>query len=202
VTELVIGSRRPRRQRRLRGLGIAAGLGLLAVVVCYFIYSRVVRYPEPTGEMPAGAVAAGPLSDGASEWALFWGGECSLAHAGQLAVLRAVGKPHTLGACHGRLLAGAVIDSTAPLSAAIRAAVPDDGILGGARRGSRLRWRLRLLDDGIPPARLEEIEWSAPAAGRCRSTSWCERTRRSMSALRPVMDRESITARWRGRSRS
>jgi hypothetical protein len=157
VSELVIGSRRPKQQRRLRSLAIAAGLALLASLVCYFIYRRVVSYPEPTAELPSVAVSAGPAPHGAGEWALFWGRECSLSHLGQLAVLRAVGKPHTLGACHGRLLGRAVTDATAPLSAVIRAAIPDEGLFGETRRGPRLRWRLRLLDDGTPPARIEEV---------------------------------------------
>jgi len=133
------------------------GLVLLAVLVCYFIYGRVVRYPEPTGTMPEGALRAGPAQGGGAAWALYWGGECSLAHTGQLAVLRVVGKPHTLGACHGRLLGAAVTDATAPLASVILAAVPDDGIFGSARRGARLRWRLRLLDEGTPAAQLEEM---------------------------------------------
>ena len=158
MTELVIGSRRPRRQRRLRSLAIGVGLVVLAAVVCYFIYGGVVRYPEPSGEMPDGPLSAGPAPHGASgEWALFWGGECSLSYMGRLAVLRVVGKPHTVGACQGRLLGRAVTEATAPLAAAIGAAVPDTGILGEARRGPRLRWRLRLLADSLPAAQLEEI---------------------------------------------
>ena len=81
MTELVIGSRRPRRQRRLRSLAIGVGLMLLATLVLYFIYARVVRYAEPSGEMPVGLVRAGPAPNaGGGEWALFWGGECSLSH--------------------------------------------------------------------------------------------------------------------------
>ena len=158
MTELVIGSRRPRRQRRLRSLAIGVGLMLLATLVLYFIYARVVRYAEPSGEMPVGPVRAGPAPNaGGGEWALFWGGECSLSHTGRLAVLRAVGKPHTLGACQGRLLGAGVTEATAPMAATIRAAVPDSGLFGGARRSGRLRWRLRLLDDGTPAEQLEEI---------------------------------------------
>jgi hypothetical protein len=158
VTELVIGSRRPRRQRRLRSLAIGVGLMLLATLVCYFIYAGVVRYTEPSGEMPVGPVRAGPAPGAAgNEWALFWGGECSLSHSGRLAVLRAVGKPHTLGACQGRLLGAGVNEATAPLAATIRAAIPESGLLGGARRTGRLRWRLRLLDEATPAEQLEEI---------------------------------------------
>jgi isopenicillin-N N-acyltransferase like protein len=158
VAELVIGSRRPRQKRRLRSIGFGVGLLLLAAVVCYFIYARVVRYPEPSGELRDGPVTAGPASaDSGGEWALFWGGECSLSHSGRLAVLRAVGKPQALGACHGRLLGRAVDEATAPMAAAIRAAIPQSGLFGGARQRATLRWRLRLLDDGTPQSQLEEI---------------------------------------------
>jgi len=142
----------------VRSLGIALGLALLAGLVCTFIYRQVVHYAEPLGEMPEGAPSVGPAPQSSgTEWALFWGSECSLSRTGHLAVLRAVGKPHTLGACHGRLLGHAVTDETAPLAAVILAAIAESGFLDGVRRGPRLRWRLRLLDDGTPPAQLQEI---------------------------------------------
>lgn len=167
MTELLIGSRRPKRRRRLRSLGIGAGLALLAGLVCYFIYGRVVSYPEPSGDMPSGPLSAGPAPQSAgAEWALFWGGECSLATSGGLSVLRVAGKPHALGACHGRLIGRAVAEATAPLASTIRAAISGDGILGETRRGSRLRWELRLLDDGTPPARIEEVAGVVHGAAR------------------------------------
>jgi isopenicillin-N N-acyltransferase like protein len=151
VSELVIGSRRPNRHPRLRSAAIAAGLVLLACLVSYLVFRRLVSYREPDGATPAGRVEA------RSEGRLAWGDACTLAHRGGIAVLRAVGKPHTLGACHGRLFGASVARSSAPLERAIDAAIPKSGIVGRTFGGARLRWRLRLVDDGMPDAQLAEV---------------------------------------------
>ncbi len=124
---------------------------LLACLVSYLVFRRLVSYREPDGATPAGRVEA------RSEGRLAWGDACTLAHRGGIAVLRAVGKPHTLGACHGRLFGASVARSSAPLERAIDAAIPKSGIIGRTFGGARLRWRLRLVDDGMPDAQLAEV---------------------------------------------
>ncbi|HLU65689.1 MAG TPA: C45 family peptidase [Kofleriaceae bacterium] len=161
MSELLIGGRRPGRHRRLRSLAILAILVLLAALAGYFIFRRMVAYDEPSGSSPSGPVVASVGEGGAS---LTWGG-CALRHEGGIAVVRLVGGAHTLGACHGRLLGGAVGRATAPLVGAVEASVPRDGLIAGLFHGARLRWRYRLLDDGMPPAQLEEIAGVAHGAG-------------------------------------
>ena len=160
MSELVIGSRRPNRHPRLRSAAIAAGLLLLAGLVSYLVFRRLVSYREPDGAVPSGRVEA--RADGQ----LAWGEGCSLAHRGGIAVLRAVGKPHTLGACHGRLLGAAVGQASAPLRRAIEAAVPPGGFFTRIFGGARLRWRLRLVDDGMPGPQMAEVAGVVHGADR------------------------------------
>ncbi len=160
MSELVIGSRRPNRHPRLRSAAIAAAIVLLASLVAYLVFQRLVSYREPDGPVPSGQVEA------RAEGHIAWGEGCSLAHRGGIAVLRAVGKPHTLGACHGRLLGAAVAQAAAPLERAIEQAVPRGGIAGRLFGGARLRWRLRLVDDAIPPAQLTEVAGVVHGADR------------------------------------
>jgi hypothetical protein len=154
VSELVIGARRTGRQRRLRSLAIGALLVVLAALVSYLMYRRLVGYAEPSGSVPRRALAT-QIGEGDGA-ALTWG-DCSLAHTGPIAVLTLVGGPHTLGACHGRLLGPEVATVAWPLSEAIEASAAADGILGRLLSGARLRWRYRMLDDGLSPAQLAEV---------------------------------------------
>lgn len=133
---------------------------ILAGLVSYLVFKRLVSYREPSGPMPDGRIEA--HSDGQ----LVWGDGCTLIHRGGLSVLRAVGKPHTLGACHGRMLGAAVAESASPLASAIEAAVPPAGLIGRLFGGARLRWRLRLVDDGTPASQLAEVAGVAHGAER------------------------------------
>jgi len=160
VSELVIGARRPNRHPRIRSAAIAGVLLLLACLVSYLVFQRLVSYREPSGPVPEGKVTA--LTDGR----LAWGDGCSLTHRGGIAVLRAVGKPHTLGACHGRLFGAAVAESASPLDDAIAAAVPPGGFFVRMFGGARLRWRLRLVDDGMPATQLAEVAGVVHGADR------------------------------------
>ncbi len=183
MSELVIGARRPGQHRRLRSAGIALLLALIAGTVSYLIYGRVVSYSEPSGGMPSGPVAVRPAAEAGSSPELAWG-ECSLSHAGELAVLRLVGKPHTLGACHGRLLgADAVSRVTVSLARTIDETVPDEGLLGGMFWGARLRWRYRLLDEGIPPEQLAEVGGQVHGAERAGSAPSFETAVRAQAAI-------------------
>jgi hypothetical protein len=183
VTELVIGARRPGQHRRLRSAGIALLLAFVVGTVSYLIYGRVVSYSEPSGSVPSGPVAMRPALEPGAPPVLAWG-ECSLAHVGDLAVLRLVGKPHTLGACHGRLL-GAVLVArvTRSLAQTIDETVPDGGLFGGMLHGARLRWRFRMLDEGIPPDVLAEIGGQLHGAERSGSAPSFESMVRSQAAI-------------------
>ena len=133
---------------------------LLACLVSYLVFRKLVSYREPDGATPAGRVEA------RGEGQLAWGDGCTLSHRGGIAVLRVVGKPHTLGACHGRLLGAAVARSSAPLGRSIDAAIPRGGFVGRIFGGARLRWRLRLVDDGMPGAQLAEVAGVVHGADR------------------------------------
>jgi len=159
VSELVIGARRPNRHPRLRSAAIAAVLLLLACLVSYLIFQRLVSYREPSGSLPDGRVEAQP--DGALVW-----GPCALTHRGGVAVLKAVGKPHTLGACHGRLLGAEVAVAAAPLRRAVESAVPRGGFVSRMFGGARLSWRLRLVDDGMPATQMAEVAGVVHGADR------------------------------------
>lgn len=183
MSELVIGARRPGQHRRLRSAGIAALLALVVGTVSYLIYGRVVSYSEPSGGTPSGPVAVRPGGEPGSAPVLAWGA-CSLAHAGELAVLRLVGTPHTLGACHGRLLGGESVSRvTSSLAATIEKTVPDGGLFGGMFHDARLRWRYRLLDEGIPREQLVEAAGQVHGAERDGSAPTFEWMVRAQAAI-------------------
>lgn len=144
--DLVIGGRRSRRQHVVRAASLAGALAIAAVVVAWFIYRRSVSYDEPGGSVPSHPVIAERAAPGAPP-VLRWG-DAELAWLGGIAVLRTGGEPHAIGVAHGRLLAGRVADAAAPLSAAIREAVPEGGMIASLFRGTRTEWRYRFLDDG------------------------------------------------------
>lgn len=183
MSELLIGARRPGQHRRLRSAGIALVMAFVVGTVSYLIYGRVVSYSEPDGSMPSGPVAVNPAVDAASPATLTWG-DCSLSHAGELAVLRLVGKPHTLGACHGRLLgAAAVARVTRSLAETIEQTVPDAGLFGGLFHEARLGWRYRLLDEGIPPEQLAEVAGQVHGADRSGAGPSFESLVRAQAAI-------------------
>lgn len=144
--DLVIGGRRSRRQHVVRAASLAGALAIAAVVVAWFIYRRSVSYDEPGGSVPAHPVIAQRAAPGAPP-VLRWG-DAELAWLGGIAVLRTGGDPHAIGVAHGRLLAAHVAAAAAPLSAAIRDAVPEGGMIASWFRGTRTEWRYRFLDDG------------------------------------------------------
>jgi hypothetical protein len=156
MSDLVIGTRRPPSARRnLRAVAIGLLALLVALLVAYVIFRRVVSYIVPEGSVPSARLAVN-TDDGSGATSLAFG-ESSISYSGRLAVLRLVGKPHTLGASHGRLLGESVSRVADSLAPAISATVSTDGLLGGSTHDARLRWRHRLLDDGIPGHQLLEI---------------------------------------------
>src|SRR5436305_4927345 len=100
MPDLVIGGRRS-VPRPWRAGVIAIALLCVALVVAWFIYRRAVAYDEPDGEV-AGEITIAETQPGASPKIAF--GTSSLEWLGGLAVLRASGDAHAIGAAHGRLL--------------------------------------------------------------------------------------------------
>src|ERR1700761_2845832 len=146
MPDLVIGARRSAAlPRPLRAAGIAIAMIGVAVVVAWFIYKRSVVYEVPGGEVRGDiGLANSQLTFGAS----------SLEQLGGIAVLRATGDAHAIGAAHGRLLApllSATVDAARP---SIEATITDDGLLGHTTHGMRLAWRWRFIDDGLGEADL------------------------------------------------
>jgi hypothetical protein len=146
MADLVIGGRRSRRQHVVRAASLAGALAVAALIVAWFIYRRSVSYDEPGGSVPSQPVVAARTAPGTPPVLRF--GDAELVWLGGVAVLRASGEPHAVGAAHGRLLAAQVGAVAAPLSAAIRDAVPEGGLIAGWFRGMRTEWRYRFLDDG------------------------------------------------------
>src|SRR5690349_19842731 len=135
MPDLVIGGRRSGLPRPWRAGVIAIALFGVAIVVAWFIYRRAVAYQEPDG------VVHGELSETQSAPgapAVLGFGSASLEWAGGIAVLRASGDAHGIGAAQGRLLApllSAVVHAATP---SIEATVSDDGLLGGTTHNMRL----------------------------------------------------------------
>ncbi len=154
MTDLVIGGRRTTPRRTVRGIAIATLVVLVGLLVAYIIYRRVVSYAEPDGSVPNLPLVV--VDDGPDQPRLGFG-DSSLAHAGPITVLRLVGKPHTMGAAQGRLLGSAVTEVSQQIRPCIEQTVSSGGLLGGTTHSARLRWRYRLLDDGIPGHQLIEI---------------------------------------------
>jgi hypothetical protein len=155
MADLVIGSRRQGPPRTWRAAFFAALLVLGALIVAWFIYRRSVSYDVPGGTPPRDPVAVAP-ADGAQPPRLGYG-EASLAWAGPIAVLRAAGDPHTIGAAQGRLLGRAVADGTRSFQPAIDHSVDNGGLFGGWTHGMKVAWRHRFIDDGIPDAQKRAI---------------------------------------------
>jgi hypothetical protein len=145
MPDLLIGGRRSRRQHAMRAASLAAALAIAALIVAWFIYRRSVSYDEPDGALPAHPVIAHRVAPGSPPVLRF--GDAELAWLGGIAVVRASGDPFAIGGAHGRLLATQVKAAAAPLQAAVRATVDDDGVIGSLFHGMRTEWRFRFLDD-------------------------------------------------------
>ncbi len=144
MADLVIGGRRANPQRAVRAVALLAAVIVVAFVVTWFIYRRAVSYDVPSGSASADPLVIDPAV-GAGTPRLRYG-TASLSWAGGVAVVRADGDAHAIGAAEGRLLAGdvaAVAKSFAPTL---------EGAVGGSAltHGMRVAWRYRFLDDGIP----------------------------------------------------
>jgi hypothetical protein len=151
VGEILLGGRRPyggRARRWVRSLLVAVPLVLVAVLVGWLSFLRATRYPVPGGSGTGGELVA--------EGARLRLGASSLERAGGVWLLRVEGTPWEMGVARGRLL-GAVSGGGVALEAAIEGERAPSGWLASARHRAGVRWRLRLLADGIPRERREEL---------------------------------------------
>ncbi len=144
----MIGSRRTGPPRTWRAAFFAGLLVMAALVVAYFIYRRSVSYDIPAGAPPRATVVTTQPEPGSPPRLVY--GDASLTWAGPIAVLRAAGDPHTIGAAQGRLLGARVTTSATQFQSAIDHAVERGGWFGGLTYDVRIAWRHRFVDDGIP----------------------------------------------------
>ncbi len=143
MPDLVIGSSRRHGPPRTWRAAFFAGLLLFsALIVAWWIYRRSVSYEVPGGTPPKGPVTVEQPEPGSPPRLHY--GTATLAWAGPIAVLRADGDPHTIGAAQGRLLAQSVATSAHQFQTAIEYAVP-----AGWTHGMRVEWRHRFIDDGM-----------------------------------------------------
>jgi isopenicillin-N N-acyltransferase-like protein len=146
MPDLVIGGRRAGVARPWRSGVIALAMLGVAVVVAWFIYRRSVAYEIPPGGVQ-GEISSTQAAPGAPPALVY--GDASLTWVGGVAVVRASGDAHAMGAAHGRLLAPWLAQATAAAAPTIAETVSRDGTLGGLSHGVRLAWRWRFIDDGL-----------------------------------------------------
>ena len=150
MTDLVIGGRRSAGiTRPWRAAGITAALLGVAVIVAWLIYRRSVAYEVPAGSVQ-GAVVEAETAPGAPVVLTF--NAASLEQAGGIAVLRASGDAHAIGAAYGRLLGPLLPAMVRAMRPSIEGTVSDDGLFGGWTHNARLAWRWRFIDDGLTDA--------------------------------------------------
>jgi len=149
MPDLVIGGRRSAFPRPWRAAGIALGLLGVVLVVAWFIYRRSVAYDVPDGEVH-GEIVSTQVAPGAAPVLTF--NNASLEWLGGIAVLRAQGESHAIGAAHGRLLAPLIAPVIRAARPSIEATVSDEGWFGGLTHNMRLAWQWRFIDDGLSDA--------------------------------------------------
>lgn len=149
MPDLVIGGRRSAFPRPWRAGGIAIGLFAVALLVAWFIYRRSIAYDEPAGDVH-GPVTEAQTAPGAPVTLTYNG--ATLEWAGGIAVLRAGGDSHAIGAAHGRLLAPLLPPVVRAMQPSIEGTVTDEGWSGGLTHKMRLAWQWRFVDDGLTDA--------------------------------------------------
>lgn len=155
MSDLVIGTKRPSTPRTVRGVAIATLVVLVALMVTYFIYQRVVSYAMPGGSVSGSPLLVDSIESGLIDAKLSFD-DSAMSYSGRITVLQLVGDPHTLGASQGRLLGDSVSDVSRSVSPTIEHIVSKSGMFGATTYQARLRWRLRHLDNGIPGHQLKE----------------------------------------------
>jgi len=167
MPDLVIGARKTSFPRPFRAGLIAIALVGVALVVAWFIYRRSVAYEFPGGAVH-GEVTELQITPGARPLLSYNGS--TLEWVGGLAVLRATGDAHAIGAAHGRLLARLLPAMVAAVRPSIEATVNDDGWLGHTTHNMRLGWRWRFIDDGLGESDLRMVAGMARGAEASGST--------------------------------
>ncbi len=157
--EILLGGRRTGRARKwVRTLLIAVPLLAIAGFIALVTFRRATTYEVPSKGGAGGAIVA----DGAR---LGLDG-ASLERVGKLWVLRAAGTPWQLGVARGRLLGVRAARSSQALDATIVGEREPEGTFARLTQRARLRWKLRLLADGLARERREEL--GGLAAGLAR----------------------------------
>lgn len=154
MPDLVIGARKTNFPRPWRAGFIAIAMVGVALVVAWFIYRRSVAYEFPGG-VTHGEITESQVAPGARPLLAYNGS--TLEWVGGLAVLRASGDAHAIGAAHGRLLAPLLPPMIAAVKPSIEATITDDGWLGHATHNMRLAWRWRFVDDGLGESDLRMV---------------------------------------------
>ena len=154
MPDLVIGARKTNFPRPWRAGLIAIAMVGVALVVAWFIYRRSVAYEFPGG-VTQGEITESQVAPGAHPLLAYNGS--TLEWMGGLAVLRASGDAHAIGAAHGRLLAPLLPPMVAAVKPTIEATITDDGWLGHTTHNMRLAWRWRFVDDGLGESDLRMV---------------------------------------------
>ena len=155
-----VGKRPPRPGRILRRLAAVGVVAFIVLILGYVAFRRATSASPPSGTAPTATLG----TDG-NRLTL---GNSSLERVGDLWVLRLSGDPYAIGYAEGRLLgrrigdAGAILDG-AVLGEELGEEPGEEGGIGGFFRYARLRWRYRVLADGIAAAR--KLEVAGLAAG-------------------------------------
>jgi isopenicillin-N N-acyltransferase-like protein len=146
MPDLVIGGgRRSGAPRPWRAAVIALAMLGVTVIVAWFIYRRSVAYEMPGGSV-SGAISWQSTPNGQPSLTF---GSSTLSWAGSIAVLRASGDAHAIGAAHGRLLAPHLAPQVRAMAPSISETVGKSGLFGGTTHEMRLDWRWRFVDDGL-----------------------------------------------------
>ncbi len=147
--EFVLGAKRPPRSRRIvRRLAITAALAFVVVIITYIGVMRATRYP-----VPSGSVASEAFGLDGHRLTL---GQSSLERQGELWILRLAGEPYAMGFEAARLLGPAANDGGGIVDTSILGEETPSG-LSGMLHDAGVRWRFRLLADGVPVPRQAEL---------------------------------------------
>ncbi len=176
MPDLVIGSRRTGPPRTWRAAFFAGLIVLGAMIVAYFIYRRSVSYDMPGGTPPRDPVVVEQVDPSQPPRLVY--GEASLSWNGPIAILRASGDPHTIGAAQGRLLGARVAQAARQFQPAI-----DESVAPGWWHAMRVAWRHRFVDDGVPDHQKRAIAGVVRGAGQAGAGVSYESLLRQQAAL-------------------
>jgi len=154
MPDIVIGARKTNFPKPWRAGMIAIAMVGVAIVVAWFIYRRSVAYEFPGGAV-SGEITEQQAAPGARPVLSF--NTATLQWDGGLAVIRASGDAHAIGAAQGRLLGPLLPAMVAAVRPTIEGTITDDGWLGHLTHNMRLAWRWRFIDDGLGESDLRMV---------------------------------------------